>query len=599
VILQKIQFPGTGEKEHELYFRTRHGACVLDSLNEYIKFENGQELSFDTYFNAFSCGKWKKYTCLNSLSLLLRLKGLCDLVISRLELNRTGDGYEEYVMDTKRLDAREEKTEFEFPLTLIPAKGAIAFRLYALTDVLFFGGAYITADSPTADVNLALCICTYKREEYVRRNMAMLTDKVFLSENSALREHLYVYIADNGQTLKQEEFRTTKIKVFTNINTGGAGGFARGMLEALADREEHNLTHVVLMDDDVIFTHHTLERLYAFLRMLKQETAFCMLGGAMFNMDAPTVLHASGESYMPYRIIGNKQGLRMDLTEHFLLNDEEEPVNCLGWWFCCFPVTKDLKNNLPLPLFYQGDDLDFSLRNSDWPKITLNGICVRHENLLKKRSAGKAYFWERNMAITSSVNISPKIFSKRSYQKYVLKSVIWNLLLYRYKEAELTLCAADDFLKGIEWLAKQDVSAINKKASAMVDTMVPVSELPFDFSYRRYAETLAFNESGRRRFIRLISLNGWLLRAKGETAIPAANPNRKHLYRVRRVLHYDQETKKGYITQKSWREALRVFGKLIAVFWRIERSFKKTVKHNREVYHKYIAEEFWREYLGL
>jgi len=599
VILQQIQLPRTGEKEQDLYFRARRGLGVFDSINGFIELEKGQELLFDTYFNTFSYRKWKKYTCLKNLALSLRLTGTCDVVITRLELNRTGKRVEEYIVYTERLVSGDIPTEFEIQFPPIPEKGTFAFKLYALTDVRFSGGAYITKDSPQREVNLALCICTYKREEYLRPNMAMLADKVFLNEDSALREHLFVYIADNGQTLKQEEFGTDRIKLFPNINTGGSGGFTRGMLEALADREEFNLTHVALMDDDVVFTHHTLERLYAFLRMLRPETADCMIGGAMLNLDDPVELHAAGENFHSYEIVNNKYGLRMNLAEHFLINDMDEPFNTLAWWFCCFPVTQDLKNNLSLPLFFQGDDIDFSVRNSHWPHIVLNGICVWHESFSKKRSSEKAYFWIRNMSVISSVHSPAKLFSKRSYKKHVYRLVAYRLLLYRYKEAELMLCAAADFLNGLEWLSKQDPLEINRKVAAMTYALTPVSELPFGFSWNRYAAALDFDESERRRFKRRITLNGWLLRARGDCVIPAAGLCPEHLYRVRRALHYDPETQKGYITQKSWKEAWRVLGKLIVVLWQIGRKFDKTVKRNREIYTTLITKEFWREYLKM
>ncbi|WP_027205229.1 hypothetical protein [Butyrivibrio fibrisolvens] len=43
------------------------------------------------------------------------------------------------------------------------------------------------------------------------------------------------------------------IKVIPNANTGGTGGFSRGMMEAIDRKDALGLTHLLMMDDDAVF----------------------------------------------------------------------------------------------------------------------------------------------------------------------------------------------------------------------------------------------------------------------------------------------------------------------------------------------------------
>ena len=47
------------------------------------------QLPNDTYFNSFSIGKWKKYTTLSSLSLVLLVKGIMKINVYHLERKGT------------------------------------------------------------------------------------------------------------------------------------------------------------------------------------------------------------------------------------------------------------------------------------------------------------------------------------------------------------------------------------------------------------------------------------------------------------------------------------------------------------------------------
>ena len=52
-----------------------------------------------------------------------------------------------------------------------------------------------------------------------------------------------------------------------NPNTGGSGGFTRGIMETRDDEYENGITHG-FMDDDVELLIESLYRLYAFLSLV-------------------------------------------------------------------------------------------------------------------------------------------------------------------------------------------------------------------------------------------------------------------------------------------------------------------------------------------
>ena len=75
------------------------------------------------------------------------------------------------------------------------------------------------------------------------------------------------------------------ISIVPNPNVGGAGGFARGMLEALAG----GATHVLLMDDDVHVSPESFKRTYNLLSLVKNCYKQAFLNGAMLSLEEPNL----------------------------------------------------------------------------------------------------------------------------------------------------------------------------------------------------------------------------------------------------------------------------------------------------------------------
>ena len=602
MILQKLQYPEAGDNERGLYYWYNDEKCCATADKTHLTVEKGCTLHYNTYFNSFSYGKWKKYTILGDLRLRIMLKGSFEVLLLRNDA--AGEAFEEYTIYRQQVIS-DELREYEFAYPPTAERGTVGFKIVVFEDGEVQGGYYCSSvgESSVDEINLALCICTYKRESYINANMEMLKTNVFSDRTSMLNRHVRVYIADNGQTLDPGRFGADEIKIYPNMNTGGAGGFSRAMIEAIADREKHGLTHIILMDDDIVFTHHALERAYVFLKLLKDEHRQIMLGGAMLRLDAPFMQFANGETWTVDEVVFNKINYNLYELKYILRNEIEESINQLAWWFCCFPIDDNTKNNLALPIFFQYDDIDFNQRNKHMKKVTLNGICLWHESFEKKISVSKEYYALRNRLIISAVH-GGSAFTKKHMKKLVRSTVAKNLMMYRYRAAELALRAAEDFLRGFEWLVSVNQAELNGEIMAMGYRLQPLDQLPVRFQYtkyhEKYLESLDYTESKAKRALRLLRLNGWLLRAnRGDVIVSSKSDTKAQYYRAKRVLNYDEVENKGFIVEKSYGEAWRILSRLRRVLGMVNRKFKKTVKLYNRDYDNYITMDFWLRFLEL
>ena len=89
--LQDIIFPSKEVLTEELsmYYRASNNFFYSDDEKCHVLLEKGA-VRFNTYFNAFSLAKWKKYTHLNDLTLSLVLQGSFYIELRGLSLTKDG-----------------------------------------------------------------------------------------------------------------------------------------------------------------------------------------------------------------------------------------------------------------------------------------------------------------------------------------------------------------------------------------------------------------------------------------------------------------------------------------------------------------------------
>ena len=206
-------------------------------------------------------------------------------------------------------------------------------------------GAFITDHHTGAEITLGMVICTYKRKDCILQHTDKLRKSLFFRPESDLYGKLLVCIVDNASELPRQD--EGLLRLVHHPNTGGSGGFARGMQELRRISEEKKISHVILMDDDAEVTEESLYRLYALLAMARGSCRERPVSGRMFRMDLRQVQYTAAEVWNGGDL--RHIGYSCDMTDPEALPRMNDPGEAQygGWWFCCYPMSF-VKDNDPL-----------------------------------------------------------------------------------------------------------------------------------------------------------------------------------------------------------------------------------------------------------
>lgn len=591
--IQNILWPKIGIcTEEEMYFRKKGNVNYIKEGELHIK--KGGIIQFDTYFNGLSIDKWKKYTNIGPVSLNLNISGSAKVQL--LFKEKIHNEIFTKILKEELIDSNEtKKVNISFPDNI---KGMIYFRIYSLSDETIMRGGYYSTevnDDVLHYVKLGVVICTYKRESFIENNIKIL-NKIFNNNNSPLNDHMEIFISDNGESLDVNRLQSTKIHINGNKNTGGAGGFTRGLIEILNSNPDAGITHALLMDDDIIIEPESLMKTYNLLSLIKEEYIDTFIGGAMLRMDKQNVQVESGASWNAGKLRSLKSELDMRLSNNCIFNEIEEYREFNAWWYCCFPISLVSYDNLPMPIFIRGDDVEYGLRNMKH-LILMNGICVWHEPFENKYSSFLYYYILRNQLIDNALHFPN--YGKKQALRDLRSRVFRELMYYRYKNVELLLMGVRDFLKGIDWLIETDGESLHKKIMGLGYKTQPVEELDMQFYYSIYENSLHEKDNSLKRIIRLLLGNGILLPARRDNIVSMAKVRPYNTYLAKRVLYFDVTTNKGFICMKNYkklyqclRELQKTESLLRQKFDHIKNEYKNRSKEVQNV-------KFWQGYLDM
>ena len=556
----------------------------------YHRTPDGKKIDFDGYFNLFYIEKHKKYTDLTRLFLSIDIQNEAEIVLmhDREEIRKC------------RCNPEQTHYEIEFPYQNYD-KGVFWFRVLTtgetpqdITKHRIITAAYHGIADTYRQVNILADICTYKREEYLLNNLKRMLFFLGKEENQDLSARMQFLIVDNGNTLSSNEeiqtlLKTTdKIRVIPNSNTGGAGGFTRGIQEAHKLQKELSLTHVVLMDDDATYEMDSLIRLYGILCTLKEEYKDLTIGGAMWRSDHPFIQHSSGEWYKDHSVYNYNPFIALrsyeECTQDYMTTTALEYRMYSGWWLCCYSLNVVTPDNMPLSQFFVHlDDVEFGVRNRKQgnPIAFFNGIGVWHKSFDLEFAGWKKYYDIRNDLFLIDLYGTEK--EKRTYLKHVRKQMTGQLFNMRYLEMHLTYLAAKDYQKGWEWLNNLDVENYHKKiyeiakrhsiAVAVNDLNTPnkkelleqVQKSKEDgFSMAEINQIKSFDPQKRKAIDKVLLniekpfLNGWILPAKKETCLilPTTGLWKKNFrYQSSIFIPYGKE--EGIVRKRDYRQILK------------------------------------------
>ena len=596
MILQDILFPNVETCAiRRMYFK---GDGVTDLATDRVcVIEKDKTFSAFTYFNSFSIGKWKKYTVLDNLKIRLELDG--EFSVSIRHVRRIKNSLKEVIVNKKNVKTNGKESVY-IDVPSLEDVGIYYFDIISLgVDGRFYGGAYETDvnESTLPDVKIAIDICTFRREEYVFHNMDVLNRYIIENENSDMYGKLEVFISDNSKTLDIEKISTDNIHIFPNKNLGGAGGFARSMIEIMNVKEEHGITHILMMDDDIRLNPDSILRTYRMLRMLKPSERDAFIGGHMLKIDSKNIQSEAADHWDIATHHPVKYNYDLEKPELLVKNEIEDSVNYFGWWYCCMPINVPSETNLPLPIFIKRDDIEYGLRNGK-KFITLNGICVWHEPFEYKYSTYLEYYYFRNMCIMNSRHRLS--FTAERLISEVKTRVKDFVLRYRYRDAELTLLGIQHYLNGIDWFKTLDGEGLNMELMKLGYKKVPVDEIDgFVFTHGVYEANLKKPEPTPKQMKRRkMTLYGWLLKPKfNNVLVPAYQPPMHLFYRAKRVINYEEVSNTAFVTEKSFRSLFYILKMLRKTIKLIKKKFKKVTEEYRDRYDELTNIKFWNSYL--
>ncbi len=426
----------------ELYYRSASDircegmACVA---------KPGTEFTTDTYMNIFDAGFWGEYTTVSEWRFEMTVCGS-----GYVELWQAFDEDREAPVWSCHFD-RKEMTVVQSPM-FKQKQGMYYCRIKADGHVRISGMRYVTDNEPCEDVRLGLVICTYRRAQDVQHHISCVKASLFCDKKSELYDRLKVCIVDNASEL--DVVSNEMIKVAHNRNTGGSGGFGRGMEEM---RRLAGITHVVLLDDDAKLHMESLYRLYALMSYIRQEHKECVVAGRMFGLDKKNIQYTACEIWNRGDIqhVGYNQD--MCLMENLKeMNHRQGEYS--GWWMACYTM-EYVKKNVPMPFFLHCDDVEYGLRHGGEPVI-MNGIQVWHETYENRQYAVIKYYDTRNpIFVNESIGQFDAVYTYDTWKA----AISYEHVQGRYLSEYMRIRAMLDFLKGRSWLYKVDSEKLHGK----------------------------------------------------------------------------------------------------------------------------------------
>ena len=583
-LLQRLVLPTPTTPEPLLYARTSgevrlvEGGAVL---------ADGGALSFDTSFGVFAAGRWRRVSQVNNLSVSVRASGLgiAEVVVV--------NGKTESVVATAQLPRGEgspTSVMLNVPDLQASANGTYYVRVTAIGgEVCMTGGEWVTQDAPRHEVRMSLSITTFNRQEYVRKTVHNVLDLV--RDNAALNGKVRVLVVDNAQNVTFDAAADAPLTVIPNGNLGGAGGFARGLIEL---RKAGWATHVLFMDDDITLEPEAIVRTMSLFAYAK-DARLCV-HGAMLSEERPWLQFEAGSQYSwrsiyPLQALGREDDMR---ERSVAVQDAAEvPFDYTAWWYTAFPI--NITNENPLPVFVRGDDVAFGLMHTGKHSITLNGVIVWHADFGLKNNPSSLFYESRNLALVDTL-----VFDKHTWWNLAYRFSSFgfrNLFSMRYASTEYMLRGLNAYLAGpAEWMkidhaALHDelrVCAEEKPAPLSAELAAITPRQPRHKALRAFGFLFAVVLVGGYIVPKPLRLKKYGVGPIDARAVGVATLRNRILYRHDRIAD-------GYTVERDAKRFFKLLREVVKSIFMIATSYKRLKREYREAYPTMVSNAAWEE----
>lgn len=443
-VLQGLLWPEQGlTTERDLFLRLSDRAAWSESA-QCVEMLPGGIAGLDTAFNLFNLGKWQVHCGLSDLRLRLTGAGRMELVVTQVLKDRSWERLMNEIITLSPGEPLEIDLAAAFDVPVSSTQGGVlAFTLKALTEARLDAAEWVTSQVPKRTPRITLSITTFRREAAVRAAVARFEN--FLA-TSPIAPHLHLQVVDNGQSA--EIAASAHVTPILNENLGGAGGFARGLLEA----EARGATHCLFMDDDASIPMAAVERTWTFLAHATDPATAVAAGllsarhrwamwenGACFDRVCQP-LHMGTD----LRDFG--QVAKMELV-----STPKAPANLYGgWWFFAFPIAT--AQYRPFPYFVRGDDVSFSLANP-FNIVTLPGVVSSQEADFSEKENPLTVYLDLRSHISHHLALPQMNRGRAGTMKTPLIFFLRALIQCKYETLEAINLALDDVMAGPDFFA--------------------------------------------------------------------------------------------------------------------------------------------------
>lgn len=545
-------------------------AGSAESINDSIFLPRGSSVQFDTFFNCLS-SKYLKFARCENLRVEVVFSGALHCEVRFRTANK------DMLLISQEFVSDDMTSSFIAIPEFKCDEGFVYLKIISNAESsVFYGGGFST-DSIPRKVKLGIVVCTFHREKYLTRNMSLFAE--YLSASPHFSDKAGVFVVDNGKTLCSEELPNF-VKLIPNANTGGAGGFTKGLKEVLAAGDEY--THFLFMDDDVVFMPQVVDRTITLLGLLKDEySAFC-IGGAMLNLTCPMIQHEFGGNWFGNQLKGNKKNVDVSTVDGLIMNETDSCSDYNAWWYMCMPVSSAHKFGLPLEmLFIKCDDVEYGLRAAEGI-ILVNGIAVWHENFDLKFNPAMEYFVKRNELIVNSRFPRGKGFFS-NWAKMV-NAVSKALVEFRYFHIDMIERAYLDFLMGAEYVSNIDHAALLEEVRTSFPKTEPIEKFALEYGLVPDAELSKSNSEPVRKFLEVVTLNGYILPRVTYRKVVVANmvnPKPVNFYRAAKVINYNPYTQEAFVTEIKKSKLFYGLRKIIKITFSMLVNYRKARRSYR------------------
>ena len=442
-ILQHVEFDVDLEVERLFFHQDQRSSRSYASVTDgQMTIPERTSISFDSYFASFFEDHWRAFSDIGEIQLTLRVSGTGWIVLYR-STERSN------VVERRHFDTNGGPAEVTIT---VPTDGNLAFRygrlwfqVDAISTVTLENCCWATPTLPVRDVRTSLVFCTFNRVPYLRRVLCDLAD-----DPEALGEVERVLVVNQGDPLTEEELTdnpevSKKLSLLQQENLGGCGGFSRGMLETYDDDE---LTHFILLDDDIKLHPHSVFRAVQFARFARHDVA---IGGHMLDLVDSNSLFEAGANFRPGSLLPDPVTVTGPLSDRSVLNELRYPttVDYNGWWFFMASKEHIEEVGFPIPCFIRGDDMEYGMRLNlhGVRTVPIPGVAVWHEPFYMKLGGWQYYFEVRNrLSMHSLLGVGDwstiKLQIRRTFHR--------DAMLSRYASCQFAIEALRDYVEGAD-----------------------------------------------------------------------------------------------------------------------------------------------------